>query len=100
MFERPVRDARLKGTGSARASSTYWQAQTTELEAPAMIPEQRPDVEILAAVIARSEIVVGRVAAQPAARQRLPSGFEEVDLAILDWIAREGRRLGRGLARM
>jgi hypothetical protein len=65
-----------------------------------MIVEQRPDVETLAAVIARSEIVVARVVAQPAARRRLPAGFDEVDLAILDWIAREGRRVGRSLVRM
>jgi hypothetical protein len=65
-----------------------------------MIAEQRPDVETLAAVVARSEIVVARVVAQLAARRRLPAGFEEVDLAILDWIAREGRRVGRSLARM
>ena len=65
-----------------------------------MFPEQRPDVETLAAVIARSEIVVARVVAQPAARQRLPAGFEEVDIAVLDWIAREGRRVGRSLVRM
>jgi hypothetical protein len=66
-----------------------------------MFLEQRPDVETLAAVIARSEIVVARVVAQPAGRRRrLPDGFEEVDIAILDWIAREGRRVGRSLVRM
>ena len=65
-----------------------------------MFPEQRPDVETLAAVIARSEIVVARVVAQLAVRRRLPAGFEEVDIAILDWIAREGRRVGRSLVRM
>lgn len=62
--------------------------------------DQRPEVEMLAAVIARSEIVVARVLAQPAARRRLPTGFEEVDIAILDWIAAEGRRVGRSFARM
>jgi hypothetical protein len=65
-----------------------------------MFPEQRPDVETLAAVIARSEIVVARVVAQWAVRRRLPAGFEEVDIAVLDWIAREGRRVGRSLVRM
>ena len=65
-----------------------------------MNAEQRPDVETLAAAIARSEIVVARVVAQPVTRLRLPAGFEEVDIAILDWIAREGRRVGRSLVRM
>jgi hypothetical protein len=27
----------------------------------------------------------------------LPAGFDCVDVAVLDWIAAEGRRLGRGL---
>jgi hypothetical protein len=49
----------------------------------------RPDVETLAAVIARSQIVV----AEPA--KRLPAGYDDVDVAILDWIAAEGRRAGR-----
>jgi len=60
----------------------------------------RPDVELLAAVIARSEIVVARLLAQPGADRRLPAGFEEVDIVILDWIASEGRRVGRGLMAM
>jgi hypothetical protein len=52
----------------------------------------QPDLETLAAVIARSPIVV----ADPALRRaRLPAGFDAVDLAILDWIATEGRRIGR-----
>jgi hypothetical protein len=51
-------------------------------------------LETIAAVIRRSPIVVE----QPAAR--LPDGFEEVDVAILDWIAAEGRRLGRNFVRM
>jgi hypothetical protein len=49
-------------------------------------------IEALAAVIAHSQIVV----AQP---QRpmpsLPAGFDDSDIAVLDWIAAEGRRLGR-----
>jgi hypothetical protein len=51
-------------------------------------------LEILIAAIARSPIVV----AQPAAR--FPAGFDEVDVAILDWIAAEGRRIGRGFVLM
>ena len=50
------------------------------------------DLETLAMVIARSQIVVARFGAAPA---RLPAGFDEVDVVILDWIAAEGRRAGR-----
>ena len=49
----------------------------------------RPDVETLAAVIAHSQIVV----AEPA--RRFLAGFDEVDLAILDWIIAESRLAGR-----
>jgi hypothetical protein len=49
----------------------------------------RPDVETLAAVIAHSQIVVA------ATGKRLPAGFDEVDIAILDWIVAESRHLGR-----
>jgi hypothetical protein len=51
-------------------------------------------LETIAAVIAHSPIVVE----QPAAR--FPAGFEEVDVAILNWIAAEGRRVGRGFVLM
>jgi hypothetical protein len=53
-----------------------------------------PTVETLAAVIAHSQIVM----AQPQrSAPRLPAGFDDVDVAVLDWIAAEGRRLGRNL---
>ena len=48
----------------------------------------RPDVDTLAAVIAHSQIVVA------APRERLPAGFDEVDIAILDWIVAETRCAG------
>jgi hypothetical protein len=58
------------------------------------INENPPDLDTLAAVIAHSQIVVvDRV-------RRLPAGFDDVDVAILDWIAAEGRRAGRSYARM
>ena len=57
---------------------------------------QFTDLETLAAVIARSQIVV----ADRTSSRRLPAGFDSVDVAILDWIAAEGRRAGRGLVRM
>lgn len=59
--------------------------------------QDRPDLETLAAVIAHSQIVVVRPVTRTA---RLPTGFDEFDLAILDWIAAEGRRVGRGFALM
>jgi hypothetical protein len=52
-----------------------------------------PAVATLAALIARSPIVVAPV-------QRLPAGFGEVDTVILAWIAAEGRRIGRGFPSM
>jgi hypothetical protein len=42
-------------------------------------------------VIARSQIVL----AGPAPRRLLPAGFDEVDVAVLDWIAAEGRHAGQ-----
>ena len=54
----------------------------------------RPDVETLAAVIAHSQIVVAALG------KRLPAGFDEVDIAILDWIIAESRHLSRSYAPM
>ena len=54
-------------------------------------------LETLAALIAHSPIVVPRLA-KPA--EHLPAGYDEVDLAILEWIATEGRRAGRHVVRM
>ena len=48
-----------------------------------------PNVETLAVVIAHSQIVVEQPR-RPA--PHLPAGFDDVDLAVLDWIAAEGRR--------
>jgi hypothetical protein len=45
-------------------------------------------LEMLVAAIAHSPIVMARPA------KRLPDGFDDVDAAILDWIAAEGHRLG------
>jgi hypothetical protein len=50
----------------------------------------RPDLSVLSAVIAHSQIVVILPAATA---QHLPAGFDDVDIAILEWIAAEGRRL-------
>lgn len=59
--------------------------------------EYRPDLGTIAAVIARSPIIV----AQPPVPVRgLPAGFDQVDAAILDWIAAEGRRIGHSFTRM
>jgi hypothetical protein len=59
--------------------------------------EQRADIETLRALIACSPIVIRR---RKAPRPCLPAGFDLVDAAILEWIAAEGRRVGRGLVRM
>ncbi len=66
------------------------------------IDEQDTLLETLTAVIARSPIVVAERSARPPppARRRLPAGFDEVDVAILDWIAAEARRTGRSLIPM
>ena len=47
---------------------------------------------MLVAAIAQSPVVVGQ---PPRAVRPLPAGFEAVDLAVLEWIAAEGRRAGR-----
>jgi hypothetical protein len=59
-----------------------------------MIDRDPPTCETLVAAITHSPIVMARAAA------RLPDGFEDVDVAILDWIATEGRRIGRGFVLM
>jgi hypothetical protein len=69
------------------------------------INRQRADLETLAAVIAHSQIVVAQIAvdhsfAWPAQSRSLPGGFDETDIAVLDWIAAEGRRVGHSFAQM
>jgi hypothetical protein len=49
----------------------------------------RPDLPMLSAVIAHSQIVV---MLPSATAQRLPANFDAVDITILEWIAAEGRR--------
>ena len=61
-----------------------------------------PDLDTLAAVIARSQIVVAALTMdhRPLRDDRpLPAGFGDVDIAVLEWIAAEGRRVGSQLAR-
>lgn len=59
----------------------------------------RVGVATLVAVIADSPIVVAADSTGTAPSQRdVPAGFDAIDIAILDWIAAEGRRaLCRGL---
>ena len=60
------------------------------------------DLDTLVAVIAHSQIVLAATAAdcRPlSGRPSLPDGFGEVDIAVLEWIAAEGRRVGRELPR-
>jgi hypothetical protein len=62
-----------------------------------MLVTYYPDIATLAAMIAHSQIVVPQ---PPLYLECLPAGYEEIDLAILGWIAAEGRRVGRVLALM
>ena len=55
-------------------------------------PEFHPDLSTIATVIARSPICVMR---PRAVRHDFPAAFEDVDIAILEWIAAERRRVGR-----
>jgi len=48
----------------------------------------RPDLSMFSAVIAHSQIMVVLPAATA---QCFPAGFDDVDIAILEWIAAEGR---------
>jgi len=51
-------------------------------------------LELIPAMIGRSPIAVAKSTAN------LPAGFTEVDASVLDWIAAEGRRIGRGYTRL
>jgi hypothetical protein len=62
-----------------------------------------PNVDTLVLFIARSQIVVAaqkRDAMVATRSQALPTGFDEVDFAILEWIVAEGRRVGRRVPRL
>lgn len=62
-----------------------------------------PDLSTLTAVVARSQIVVETSLADScllADRRSLPAGFGDVDIAVLEWIATEGRRVARVIARL
>jgi hypothetical protein len=55
---------------------------------------ERSLLAAILAMIGRSPISVAGPAVE------LPPGFTEVDVAVLDWIAAEGRRLGRSYTRL
>jgi hypothetical protein len=55
-----------------------------------------PTIEMISAVIAHSQIVVARHRPMP----RLPAGYDHADIAVLEWIAVEGGRLGHRLLPM
>lgn len=63
---------------------------------PAKITE-RPVLDLIATVIARSQIVVTQHAGR---RACLPAEYDDIDAAVLTWIAAEGRRIGRSFARI
>lgn len=61
----------------------------------------RPAIDTLAALlalIAHSQIVMPEPTGEGAAKSRLRllAGFDDVDIAVLEWIAAEGRRCRRG----
>ena len=67
------------------------------------IGTQFSDLGTLAAVIAHSQIVVEAAADYPLLPRQprpLPDGFGDAEIAVLEWIAAEGRRVGRELARV
>jgi hypothetical protein len=57
-----------------------------------LMGQGRSLLEAIVAVIGRSPISFAKPPAD------LPERFTEVDVAVLEWIAAEGRRLGRGYA--
>jgi hypothetical protein len=64
------------------------------LEASMKLAENQvsPDLSMLTTAIAHSQIVVK---SRAATEQRLPSGFDDVDILILEWIVAEGRHARR-----
>ncbi len=54
-------------------------------------------LKTLTDVIAHSQIIVENAVDRAA---RLPTGFNATDVAVLDWIVAEGRRVGSGLVQM
>ena len=57
-----------------------------------MIDRPFTDLTELVAAIARSAITVAAPFVVRGARRALPPGYDEIDLAVLEWIAAEGRR--------
>jgi hypothetical protein len=57
-----------------------------------LMGRDRSLLETILALIGRSPIAVAKPIAD------LPAGFAEVDVAVLDWIAAEGRRVSRHYA--
>jgi hypothetical protein len=57
-----------------------------------LIRHDRSLLETILALIGRSPIAIAKPIAD------LPAGFTEVDVAVLDWIAAEGRRISRDYA--
>jgi hypothetical protein len=55
-----------------------------------LVRRDRSLLEAILAMIGCSPIAIARPAPD------LPAGFTDVDAAVLDWIAAEGRRIGRG----
>ena len=59
------------------------------------------DLATLVTVIAHSQIVLQWSSDRTGKGSRhLPAGYDDLDLAVLEWIAAEGRRAGRSFVRM
>ena len=59
------------------------------------------DLATLVTVIAHSQIVLPWLSHRTSKSfQHLPRGYDDADLAVLEWIAAEGRRAGRSFVRM
>jgi hypothetical protein len=56
--------------------------------------QNRSMIAALAETIACSQIIVARLFVP------LPAGYAEADVAVLEWIAAEGRRVGRSFPLM
>lgn len=82
--------------GATRPQAQAWTVGGVRLKTAAT----SSGLDLIVAAIARSPIFsVALRPAEPAARlAELPDRYEQVDLAILDWIVAEGRCLGRAVA--
>jgi hypothetical protein len=91
----PARRIWLKHVEKAQEGSARTKTRTRTMAINER-PVEFADLAAIASAVARSQIIFRRILAWPmlriARRFDLPAGFEDVDIAILEWIAAEGRR--------